>query len=80
MFMLKEIKNPTLEVTIDSTKSGLVDTLYTSKTVSQFSDDEHERCYKEQSNKKFAGHGCCLGFLDERKETKCSKCWHYISI
>ena len=43
--MLKEIKNPTLEVTIDSTKSGLVDAFYTSKTESQFPDDEYELCY-----------------------------------
>ena len=76
--MLKEIKDPTLSVETDDIK--LIDALYAAKTKSQFFDNKYERCYKKMNDKKFAGHGSCLGFLDKRRETMCSNCWHYISI
>ena len=78
--MLKEIKNPTLEVEINNSNPEFINIFYTSKKTSLFPDDEHELCYKEMNYKKFAGHGSCLGFADEKKETICCECWHYIPI
>lgn len=73
--MLKEIKNPMLE--IEANRADM-EKLYTKRENQLLS--FIVKCYLDMKSRKFAGHGICFGSIGETEQMYCDNCPYYFSI